>query len=385
MPDSAATTSRRDPFLDSWRGIFHIVMLVDHLPFVLPGVFTAIAWLYEVAGYVTVAEGFVFLSGFVSGLVYTRIKQKKGAPAMWRKALARAGGIYVCYVVATVGLVAIVRTFGWSAISWGTWEPLLNEPLGSSFIQVAAFLQQPTFLEILPMYSGLLLITPLLIGQLEKGRAALVLLLSLSIWIAAQYNGRNFLLNLVPFHSHIQLGYFNAMGWQLLFISGLVCGHKTNANGRWLPGGWLLPMVAYMVFCLLLFMRHGWLGEPVSHKWTDRSTVGPLRLLDFYSIVFLVCRFRPRIEKLIAWRGFAFLSRNSLQVFAFHLFPVYIAAIVLMRNKHDLSVPWQLLVVGFSIAGLFVIAFLTNWTRNLQHRLGWTRNASPAKLASDPQ
>ena len=246
MSEPSSSAPRRDPFLDSWRGIFHVVMMVDHLPFVLPGVFTTIAWFYEAAGYVTVAEGFVFLSGFVSGLVYTRIKREKGNLAMWRKALARASGIYVCYVLAVVGLLAVVRAFGSSRITWAAWEPLFYQPLGSAFVQVTAILQQPTFLEILPMYSGLLLVTPLLIGQLEKSRSIVVLVLSLSIWIAAQFKARNDLLNLVPFHSLIHVGYFNALGWQLLFVSGLVCGHKTcAANGRWLPDGWLLPVAAY--------------------------------------------------------------------------------------------------------------------------------------------
>src|SRR5437899_3266510 len=66
---------RRDSYLDNLRGGFHIVMLVDHLPIILPGMFTLIAGLYEALGYVSAAEGFVFLSGYVTGLVYTRVKE----------------------------------------------------------------------------------------------------------------------------------------------------------------------------------------------------------------------------------------------------------------------------------------------------------------------
>src|ERR1017187_7550138 len=54
-------TAKRDPFIDSWRGIFHIILLIDHLPFLLPQTLVIIAGFYEWIGYVTVAEGFVFL------------------------------------------------------------------------------------------------------------------------------------------------------------------------------------------------------------------------------------------------------------------------------------------------------------------------------------
>lgn len=386
MSDSSEKTSRRDPFLDNWRGIFHLVMLVDHLPFLLPGIFTIIASFYEIAGYVTVAEGFVYLSGFVSGIVYTRIKRQRGDVAMWRKAVARASAIYFSYFLATVVLLGTVRLFGSSRIDWGSWNSLLNEPLGTASLQVAALLRQPMFLEILPMYSGLVLLTPFLVGQLEKGRYIIVLLISTAIWAGAQFNARNFLLSLFALNSVVHPGYFNALSWQLLFVAGLICGHKSYVtNGRWLPTGWFFPIVAYSAVCILFFMHHGLLGLSVNRRWTDRATVAPLRLLDFFCIVFLVSKFRTKIEKLIAWRGFAFLSKHSLQVFGFHLFPIYLVTLVLLGRRDTFPVWLQLVAVGLCVSGLFVIAFAASCAKSLQRRFSSPASDSPAKLAADSQ
>ena len=102
----------RDRFVDAWRGIFHVVLIIDHLPVIAPGVFAAIAAWFEPAGYFSVAEGFVFASGFVSGLVYTRVRRESGQRVVWIKGLRRAAEIYVCYVVAVIAMLVTAK-LGW--------------------------------------------------------------------------------------------------------------------------------------------------------------------------------------------------------------------------------------------------------------------------------
>src|SRR5258708_1586587 len=128
---------RRDSYLDHWRGLFHVVILADHLPFLLPGLFTLISGFYEALGYISVAEGFVFLSGYVTGLVYTRENEKNGARSMWLKAGKRAFMIYATYVGAVVLLLFLVRREGSSDIFWGSWRHLLEESGPTAFTQVA--------------------------------------------------------------------------------------------------------------------------------------------------------------------------------------------------------------------------------------------------------
>src|SRR5690349_11840267 len=76
--------AKRDQFIDGIRGLFHIILMLDHMTFLLPGMVTLLGGFYESAGYLSVAEGFVFVSGFISGVVYTKTRREKGNGALWR-------------------------------------------------------------------------------------------------------------------------------------------------------------------------------------------------------------------------------------------------------------------------------------------------------------
>jgi hypothetical protein len=377
-----STASHRDPFLDSWRGIFHIVMLVDHMPIVFPGFFTLIASWFEPLGYVSVAEGFVFLSGFVSGLVYTRIKRERGESVMWHKALARARDIYLCYILAVVALVALAKWGGRANLGWGSWSFLLNLSLPVAALKTVALLYQPAFLEILPMYCLFVLATPLMLHFVEKGNQLLVGGISLLIWGAAQCGLRHILLRLLQHYMDVRFGNFNAFAWQILFVAGLMCGHKTyNTKASWLPVGWKLPVLAYGITLLCFFLHHDLLWTSPGERWAGRSYLGPIRLLNFASITFLICKGRGWIEKFIAWRGYAFLSRHSLQVFAFHLFPFYFVGLAL-EGRTSLPAWLQLLAILLCIGGLFFIAFLSRCFKDLHQRFACRLQARALKLAS---
>ena len=69
--------------IDALRGLMLVLMTFTHLPtrFTDP--------LGQPFGFVSAAEGFVLLSAFVAGLVYTRISDSKGVDAMRRSTWRR--------------------------------------------------------------------------------------------------------------------------------------------------------------------------------------------------------------------------------------------------------------------------------------------------------
>lgn len=347
----------RDSYIDSLRGGFHVLMLMDHLPFILPGLFPIVAWIYECLGYVSVAEGFVFLSGYVTGLVYTRIRHEKEDRLVWHKACLRAFHIYACYLAAIIVLVLIVKSGGETTITWGSWSYLFNHRPSIAFMKAAGLLYQPTFLEILPMYSLFLLVAPLIIQQLERGRHLLVIMFSVTLWIADQFDAREKVLNTLFSGHEVSFGVFSSFSWQLLFVSGLICGHRTFVKGPWLPKGWKPALVAYVIVLFFFALRHQLLEIHINEKWFERSSLGLLRLLDFACLAFLVARFRTKIEKIIGWKGLNFLSQHSLQVFAFHLIPIYVAALFIKGTA--LSWAAQILFISFCILGLFLTAWIS--------------------------
>src|SRR5215212_9874515 len=80
----------RDPRLDLLRGFCVFAMIVDHIG--------GSSWLYALTGGnrgpVTAAEGFVFLSGLVLGIVSRRRVMRDGLGAAIRSALGRAWTLY---------------------------------------------------------------------------------------------------------------------------------------------------------------------------------------------------------------------------------------------------------------------------------------------------
>jgi hypothetical protein len=71
----------RDVRIDALRGLMLAVMTMDHFPSLF------LDYTYGSLGYVTMAEGFIFLSGLVAGRVYTRYGAAEDGALLWRRAL----------------------------------------------------------------------------------------------------------------------------------------------------------------------------------------------------------------------------------------------------------------------------------------------------------
>src|SRR5438477_10845772 len=89
-----AEASKRDLRLDLLRGYCVLAMTVDHLD--------APTWLYMLTGgnrfFVSAAEGFLFISGMVMGIIYRPIAETSGLWAAALKALRRSLFLYLVTV-----------------------------------------------------------------------------------------------------------------------------------------------------------------------------------------------------------------------------------------------------------------------------------------------
>ena len=98
VPRPPAPTAGRDLRLDTLRGLMLVAIAVNHLNTELR-VFTDYPF-----GFVSTAEGFVFLSGLVAGLVYARRSATRSQAELRQKARHRAGEIYfshlACFAIA---------------------------------------------------------------------------------------------------------------------------------------------------------------------------------------------------------------------------------------------------------------------------------------------
>jgi hypothetical protein len=346
----------RDIRLDALRGCFLIIIAVDHWPSILRN-FT-----YEFVGYVSAAEGFVFLSGFVIGLTYTRLSFQQGQSAVWRRALLRASTIYFIHVCTFVLLLFALRALAVSEPWWETWMPLIDRDIGTAVLMGVTFLSQPRFLDILPMYCLLVLATPFVIIQLRRKNALFVIAISFLLWILAQVGARGILLSSLPQRLHINLGDFDLFAWQVLFFGGLYCGFRRYTQGDKLPLTSQYCLVISFVVAIVLFsFRHHWLVSEqlckTFDKMADRPTLGIVRLVNFAAICFLLSTCFHRFKNFLAFDWLAILGRNSLAVFAFQVVLVCFVNVILVRESGHGEMG-EIIFAFAGVASLYFIAWL---------------------------
>jgi len=296
----------RDWRVDTLRGYFLFLMTVAHLPEHVLMRYSEYSF-----GYASAPDGFVFLSGMTSAWVYLRVRNKYGTAAMRGKAWYRTRQIYFTHILLLS--LAILAGMALHGTSFRATHPLLA--LGSGSV----FLYQPQMSDILPMYCLFFLFLPLTLEEMARGRAWLVGVISLALWLAAQRGiGDSF--GSVPW---IDLGAFNVLAWQAYFVAGQYIGYRKTAAKPVAPKTRMLLVSCAAVAFFLFMERHHplvrahWLHF---HRGPDHN---PLRFLDAACLAYLVWRVPRAVDEILGRfrlvQMFNFLGQHSLQVFAWSI------------------------------------------------------------------
>ncbi len=310
---AAPKPARRDLRFDTLRGLFLVCMTINHVPTELR------ALTDQSLGIFSAAESFVFLSGLLAGWVYTRRYRTGGPEGLLASSLGRAKSIYGWHIAAFVTALVCVNLTERLLGTTSQTVPLLfhEHPLEAMGLGIV-LLHQPGLLDLLPMYCIFVLLLPLVIGGLESGRRWLVLLLSASVWLVAQFAPAIDPGSLYP----INTGSFNPFGWQLLFICGVVIGNARISGHEQLarPNPWVVASAAaVVVYGLGLHYVDSW-----PRLWPDQAfgillnkpVLGLFRIADFGCVAYFVGMLATRFPSAFNVRPLALLGRHSLVVVA---------------------------------------------------------------------
>jgi len=331
LAGGAGSPSERCTELDWLRGLMLVLMTVTHFPTALSGVFS------QPFGFVSAAEGFVFLSAFLVGAVYSRMAAAKGAAAMERALAGRVRRIYVVHVA----LLALLFVF---------LVPLAEQVHGVALRDLASFYRMhpaqavggglllvynPPLLDILPMYVLFLAATPWILRYAARAGWRPMAIASVLCWLLAQWGAGSALYALLASLAGVaghypDTGAFSFLAWQLLWIGGLWAGARSVGEAAAEPAWWRRPHVlriACVVAIAFCAWRHvvgqapfGSLGY--LNQLFDKWTLGPLRLVDFGALVVVAIALRHSLRALSQRRPFAVLTtmgRAPLAVFCAHL------------------------------------------------------------------
>jgi hypothetical protein len=319
---------------DVLRGVLLLIMSVDHSPSSLRR-FTD-----QPLGFFTTAECFVFVSAFLGGMLFRKRAEKLGFAAARSFSIRRAWRIYGAH------LVTLAFTFALGSLFLSEVpgiKNLLNHYLTNpcaAIVGSLALLFRPPLMDILPMYILFSFLTPAAFGAAQRWGWKTVLFVSFSAWVIAQTHVRDMLVTASKDLPFVQLGPFDLLAWQLLWVGGLFIGQRFLENKSLLPMPHLLrPLFVLFAIAFIVWRRNTITGglDPVTQTWLlDKWHLGPLRLINFSVIASITATFLKYLNR---WepplRPFSLIGRHMLPVFCSQ---ICLSVLLIGRTESGLTV-----------------------------------------------
>lgn len=350
--------------LDALRGLMLVLMALTHLPtrFSVPS--------GQPFGHVSAAEGFVLLSAFMAGMIYTQRKQREGDAVMRQAFFKRALKIYRCHAALLLFLFTVIAAIG---VQTGR-EAVLNmlvfylEKPVTAIVASLLLVHNPPLLDILPMYIGFMALSPvLLLHGLNRGWLG-IMAGSVALWLACQFDAGLAVYNALAQAFRIQVpveytGSFAWLGWQFLWVLGLWMGSRAATPGT--PPErfplWLVASAAAVAMGCLVW-RHvvgqvPFPGNPALNLMFDKWHLGPLRVINLFALLTLTLHFSPLLrERLPRPHVLETLGCAALPVFCAHLVLALLALAIVGESRPERLLWIDVTLLGVSFAVLYLVA-----------------------------
>ncbi|RRA47111.1 OpgC domain-containing protein [Acidipila sp. EB88] len=352
---------QRRPELDALRGLFLVWMTLTHLPTRLS------EWVNQPFGFLTSAEGFVFLSALLVARIYSKQAAEDGNAMhakLWRRAL-KIYGIHVLMLTLAFTVIAALATTTHRAAIYNLLDFYLAHP-ATAIAGSLLLLYCPPLLDILPLYVLFLAATPVILSWAVRKGWRLPLVASFLLWFGAQVGLREWLHGGIVHLTHLQIpvqegGAFNLLAWQAIWMAGLYLGAKSAAGDSPLKRINAPIAAGALVVCLFfLGVRHEWLGSVLTPDrlafQLDKWHIGPLRVLNLVAFTVLFYWLRRFVFRLVQNEPFLTLGKASLEVFCAHIVFVFFALALLYNDVAELHGAAAVLVLVVTFGGLFLLA-----------------------------
>lgn len=375
----------RRPELDALRGLFLVWMTLTHLPTRFSD------FVNQPIGFISSAEGFVFMSALLVGRIYLRGMLENKAHTqrkLWRRSL-KIYGYHLLLLVIAFSVAATYAAHTHIAALTNLFNFYLAHP-GTAILGSVLLLYCPPLLDILPMYVIFLVATPLVLSASIRFGWKKVLAASFSVWLLAQFGLRDLVHKgiVAVTHLHIPLqetGAFNLFAWQAIWIVGLWLGAEM-ARGNNPYKSVRAPAIAVCATLCLFFIgvRHDWLGTHLTQQalgmQLDKWSIGPLRVVNLVCFSVVIYWLRKYVVKAVSREPLLTLGKASLQVFCAHLFFVFVGLALLYGEVEQLHGWTAVILLVVTFASLMIVAL-----REAQKKQNRKRNQPPPPQIAQPQ
>jgi hypothetical protein len=370
--------SRRRPELDALRGFFLVWMTINHLPTRLSD------YVNQPFGFISSAEGFVFLSALLLAMVSIRRARKEPhqmQQRIWKRTF-RIYGYHLFMLLFAFTVAARVAAHAHRPALVNLLNYYLAHPF-SAAVSSLLLIYCPPLLDILPIYILFMFATPLLLSFAARRGWRWILAGSGLFWLLAQFGLKAWSHDLLVKVTHLQVplqetGAFNLFAWQLVWVLGLWFGASIAERKLSMPR---LPRTIYLasgIICVFFMgVRHEWFGPHLIPQTfgmqLDKWQIGPLRLLNLAAFAVFLYGSRRVVKRVISIEPFLTLGKASLEVFCAHLFFVFLGLAMLSGESSQLHGFRAAVLVVITFSGMLLVAIREV---HRQHRIRSTRMAS---------
>ncbi|MEW6995851.1 OpgC domain-containing protein [Colwelliaceae bacterium MEBiC 14330] len=313
---------------DGIRGWLLIIIACNHLYGNYVSQFTR-----EPFGFVSAAEGFVFLSGFVAYWVYSNIDDKaKQRQKIWR----RTRTLYFFHVGAL--LLTYLCLFLWPVFKaqWLNYYAVSNwykDPLTSIFL-VISLLEQPGYFDILLLYLLPMCFLPAALALLRQDKVFTLGFLSFMVWVLSHFLNQTlfngYFVKIFP-QLTLHLSYFDPLAWQWLFYLGVIGAYLSKTKQLKFSHSLVLKSSLIGCFIVLFFIKHSqpiWFitfAQQANMPWLlgGNGAVPLLRQINLLLLVYIVVLTWRTLQPFYTLKYPVFLGKHALPVFSFHCMAIY--------------------------------------------------------------
>lgn len=346
--------------IDFWRGFALLTIFINHIPGHVFGGFT-----YRNFGFSDAAELFVFLAGISAAFAYLRPFSAGERVRTTARVWMRAFTLYAAHLVLVVMSVVVVGGFvvltgDDRMLEWMHLDIIPQYPL-ESLVGIGLLTYQPGYLNILPLYVGLLLLAPILL-LLARRSLGLALVVSLTLYLVTQIADLA-----LPVWPGPGGWFFNPLAWQLLFTCGLVIGGLMDrglrsAAHRVLDVAAPLYLLVALVWAVLGYPVTPDLSPVPPFLWDfDKTNLALPRLLHVLALAYCVSRLplEAWLKKSASAAPLILMGRHALPVFCLGTVLSLGAQVVRPLVDGALAVDLLIVAAGFSLQ--WSLAWALEW------------------------
>jgi len=369
MLNNTAGTSTRYAEIDFFRGAALLLIFWNHLHW-----FSGIGVLVRY-GFSDAAAMFVFLSGYVSGLVYGKTYLTQGFNGLLKKAWRRAGQIYIAHIVCII-ILLFLATFLPPLSPQSRLHEFFNTVASSPYeltLKIISLQYFPALFDILPLYIVMMVSVPAVIVAIKKDWR-IFFTLSLILYCAVQ------VIPALDVRIYYPSWTLNPLSWFFLFTTAMIISIKNREGTLRIPlkRSYAATAAVLLVYSFIdlktmssLFQNAGILSGfalslfPTPFPFIKKDLLQPFYLLHFFWLAYAVSFIAPAVRQRCSSRfakPFVLCGQHSLPLFSVGIVAVYLFTYIILLTENNPLSFYFFALLGCA-ATLFAGYFLSARTR----------------------